>query len=266
MFWTICMKDVVSLKLQDVVWSPAVLVMVPVCYLLGGDDKCVAVPVHVLPGPGLLPLGRWGVCRWSWTDDLHAEQGRRPSRDANIDLKRRKDDEARWNDSPRRGGCCSHPPEEQTMKGSRRFVSFSSLHRLPYTDMHGPTFNENMRRRWRRRSAAWAKVEWRCCGKSSVAAATVFVSEQDECESKDEFKSYFLLSVVTGRWYLHPFTSYTVHLSSTARSVFLKMGLQKTCDECSWKITDFSIWCDSLDEWHVFKSWMERYTQTCKSS
>lgn len=77
-------------KLQDVVWSPAVVAMVPVCYLLGRDNKCVAVSVNVLPGSGILPLGRWGICRWSWTDDLHAEQSWCPHGDRDADLRWKK--------------------------------------------------------------------------------------------------------------------------------------------------------------------------------
>lgn len=45
--------------LQDVVWNLSLLAVVPVCYLLGGNNKCLALSVHVLPGSGILSMGRW---------------------------------------------------------------------------------------------------------------------------------------------------------------------------------------------------------------
>lgn len=56
--YSYCMCSVLA-ELQDVVWSRAVIALVPVCYLLGRDNKCLAVSVNVLPGPGFLLLGRW---------------------------------------------------------------------------------------------------------------------------------------------------------------------------------------------------------------
>lgn len=44
--------------------------MVPVCYLLGRDNKYLAVSVHVLPGQGILPLGRWVRDVFVWSTSL----------------------------------------------------------------------------------------------------------------------------------------------------------------------------------------------------
>lgn len=44
--------------------------MVPVCYLLGRDNKHLAVSVHVLPGQGILPLGRWVRDVFVWSTSL----------------------------------------------------------------------------------------------------------------------------------------------------------------------------------------------------
>ncbi|KAG8001915.1 RNA polymerase II-associated factor 1-like protein [Nibea albiflora] len=61
--------------------------MVPVCYLLGRDDKYLAVSVNVLPGPGVLPLGRWS--RYPYADrdaDLRQEQKNSAERTLNTGL------------------------------------------------------------------------------------------------------------------------------------------------------------------------------------